>query len=133
MIEQKLTQYFKQFSRISPRGEFVARSKATVATLPQESPVRAAWIFRIKESLTTGSALALASFLLIALLGGISYVAKTSGQFASRASFNDGALAREAEQLTFQVELKEAQYFDESASQVVRALTKIANDNVTLP
>ncbi len=128
MIEQKLHNYFKHFTSITPRAEFASRSLAritTTAQMPATSPV---WFMRVKESLTTGGALAMASLLLLIVLGGISYVAKQSGQVVATASLGDAALMREASQLTFNVQLKDAQYFDESASQVARALDRISGN-----
>ncbi len=126
MIEQKLTTYFKRFTAIRPRGEFVAAIRMQVTAQPQ-LPAAENWLSRMKESLTTGSALALASLLLLIVLGSISYLSKQGGAIAATGSFNTDTLSREAAQLTFQVQLKDAEYFDESASQVVRALNSITD------
>lgn len=128
MIEQKLQNYFKHFTAITPRSEFLARSRSEVLKQPQLA-LAETWLSRMKESLTTGSALALASLLLFIVLGSISYLAtQTTGQVATAPSFNNDSLAKEAAQLSFQVQLKDAEYFDESASQVVRALDRVVNE-----
>jgi hypothetical protein len=129
MIEQKLQNYFKRFTAITPRSEFVMRSRMQVTSSGQ-LPIAETWLSRMKESLTTGSALALASLLLLIVLGSISYVSKQGGQMATTSSLSNDTLTREAAQLSFQVQLKDAEYFDESASQVVRALDSIANERV---
>ena len=127
MIEQKLQNYFKRFTTITPRAEFVARSREAVTGFAQLPRLQSNWIMRFKETLTTSGALALASFLLFAILGSISYVTKNTDQVATTA-FNNDALVREATQLSFQVQLKDAEYFDESASQVVQALDRISGN-----
>lgn len=129
MIEQKLQNYFKHFTAIKPSAEFASRSLAQItgtAQLPVAAPT---WIMRFKETLTTGGALALTSLLLLIVLGSISYVAKQGGRFAATNPLADDALVREASQLTFNVQLKDAQYFDESASQVARALDRLSGNN----
>ncbi len=125
MIEQKLTTYFKRYTAITPRQEFAARSRDLVTSLPQQ-PLARGFLFRVRETLTTGGALAMASFLLLVVLGGISYVSRQGAVATS--SFNNDTLVREATELSFSVELQEAEYFDESASQVVRALDRIVEE-----
>lgn len=130
MIEQKLTTYFKRYASITPRADFLTRSRAEATTRPQVARAQTShWLLRMKESATTGSALALASFLLLIIVGGVSYISKQGGQIVATGSFNNAALEREATQISFQVQLKDAEYFDESASQVVRALDNIANES----
>jgi len=128
MIEQKLTTYFKRFNSITPRVEFISQSRARVSFSEQLSPVRS-WQVKLVESLTTGSAVALASMLLLVVIGGASYVSKNTAQVASKSGLSDMALMDEAAQITFNVQLKDAEYFDESASQVVLALDRILADN----
>jgi len=127
MIEQKLTTYFKRYATITPRAEFLARSRMSISAQVQ-LPLAGTWFSSLRESVTTGSALALASFLLLLIVGGVSYISKQSGQLATTSSFNNDSLTKEAALLTFHVQLKDAEYFDESASQVVRALDQIANE-----
>ncbi len=133
MIEQKLSAYFAKYRSIHPDAGFAARSLSKITAASQESPVlHGSWVLRLKETMTASSALALASFLLLIVVGSISYVAKQSGQMArlNGADFTDETLAREAAQLSFQVELQAAEYFDESASQVVRALDRLSRDGM---
>lgn len=126
MIEQVLTKYFKRFHAVAPSAEFASRSREHILSLPQLPAQRHA-LARLREAITSGTALALASFLLLAVLGGISYVTKQSAGVASSA-LSDEALMREAAQLSFEVQLNDAEYFDESASQVVRALDRLSGD-----
>lgn len=130
MIEKKLTTYFHRLAPITPRAEFVLRSRAEVTRAPQELRTHS-WAFRLREAVTSGSALALASFLLLVVLGGVSYVAKHNGPVANSA-LNDASLAREAAQISFQVQIQDAEYFDESASQVVRALDRLSSEGADI-
>lgn len=127
MIEQKLHAYYKRFATISPRADFVARSRGSITHLAQE-PVASLWRTRIIDTLTASGALALASFLLLAIVAGISYATRSSGVLMARTGLNDAALTRETTDLAFKVQIKDAEYFDESASQVARALDTIVSD-----
>jgi hypothetical protein len=81
---------------------------------------------RVRETVTTGGALALASFLILAVVSGISYVSNQAGQIATASLNSNDSLAKEASQISFKVQIQDAEYFDESASQVVRALDRIS-------
>ncbi len=126
MTEQKLQNYFKRFTAITPSAEFASRSRAQVVSAAQMPAIRLTWIMRFKETLTTGSALALSSLLLLIVLGGISYVSKQGGLTGGAVALNAASLSREASALSFNVQLKDAQYFDESASQVARVLDELS-------
>ena len=91
MVEQKIQNYFKRFTAVAPSAEFASRPLAQITSLPQFPAVSPTWFMRIKETATTGSALALASLLLLIVLGGISYVAKQGGQLAANATPSDAS------------------------------------------
>ncbi len=129
MIEQKLQNYFKKYKAITPTADFAHRSLSQITCTVQLPAPTATWFMRFKETLTTGSAMALASLLLLILVGGISYVAKQSGQFATNISIGNDTLSREASLVTFNVQLENAQYFDESASQVARTLDRLSGNS----
>lgn len=130
-IEQKLTAYFARYRTLMPRAEFMAQSRLRATQNVQEPAQRPVFGARFFESLTAGSALALASLLLIIVLGGVSYLAKRGGQVAATTSLSNDSLVREATGLTFKVQIKDAEYFDQSAEQVVQALDKILSGQLT--
>lgn len=125
MIEQKLTTYFSRYKKLSPRAEFVMQSKLKITTEVQQLPAFS-WGRRLFESATTGGALALASFLLILILGSISYVNK-GGPVVASGDPETQALMREASTLVASVEIKEVDRFTESSIQVVSALDTLSN------
>jgi len=129
MLEQKLTTYFARYKSLSPRAEFLANSKTRILMTRQEQPaLRLTLAQRIRESLTVGSAVAMASLLLIVVLGGISYVGQHSAAVATKtaADTESIALLHEASQLTASVQIKEVDNFTQSAESVAVALDKLS-------
>jgi len=120
MIEQKLKTYFNRYSAISPRADFSSRSKSEIIKLPQ---IARSWHQKVFETLTAGGALALASMLILAVVGGVSYVSRDGN---AGGSLSNASLNVESKNLTFGIKLQEVKYFDETASQMVQALEYIA-------
>jgi hypothetical protein len=134
MIEQKLKTYYAQFQKLSPRAEFLFRSKVQITAATQGLPVRPSFKQRFIESITAGGALALASLFLVIIIGGISYISREAGSGAVATTATDpdsAALLREASQLTSSVHIGEVDRFSESAEQVVSALDQLSKETVT--
>lgn len=129
MIEQKLTTYFSKYKQLSPRAEFLASSKSRIAASSQFIPAFS-WRKRVMESLTAGGALALASLMLVVVLGGLSYASRQAGVVATGGTRNAEAeiLLKEASALTSAVHIGEVEQFNESSEQVVMALNQIAQE-----
>lgn len=128
-IEQKIQKYFDVMKRRVPGADFLMRSKATILISAQESPAPVGFRAKILESLTAGSALALASLLLLVVLGSISYVGtQTAATLATTATHDADAeaLLREASQLVSSVQIKEVDQFLESSEQMVSALNALS-------
>ncbi len=128
MLEQKLTTYFARFKSLTPSAEFVAKSKTSIVFSKQESPVTMNLWRSVRESFTSAGALALASLLLVVVVGGISYVGKNAGSVATSAGNDPEAVAllHEASQLTASVQIKEVDRFTQSAESVAVALDKLS-------
>ena len=117
---------FNEIKNVQPTAEFVARSKATICRAPQiEARVPGRFWERVKLS----SALAFASVLVLIGFGSINYLSNNSAPVLG--SFNNNNLLTEASSLNFQLQIKEATYFTESAETVALALDEIAKDNQT--
>lgn len=128
-IEQKIQKYFDVMKRHVPGADFLMRSKATILISAQEPPAPAGFRAKVLESLTAGSALALASLLLLVVLGSISYVGtQTAATLATTATHDADAeaLLREASQLVSSVQIKEVDQFLESSEQMVSALNALS-------
>ncbi len=129
MLEQKLTTYFARYKSLTPRAEFLAQSKLRIAMSKQEQPaVRMTLRARLAQSLTLSGALALASVLLVVVLGGVSYLSKRTGGVATTAAVDAEAIAllHEASQLTSSVQIKEVDRFTQSSESVAVALDKLS-------
>jgi hypothetical protein len=125
MIEKKLTTYFARYKKLMPSAEFLHRSKTTIAFAKQEAVGFGGLRSRIVESLTASGALALASLLLLVVLGSISYIGSKTGATLVQNSTTDAettALLKEASLLVSSVQLKEVDSFAESSEQMVSAL-----------
>ncbi len=130
MIETKLEKYLQSINRATLRADFVPQSLARIISMPQEA-ARQTLRERLWESVTTGSALALSSLLLVIVLGGISYLShRSAGTVAVSGGLSDDQLVREASQFTFQVQIHEAQLFDESAQKVALILDTLTKDSM---
>lgn len=127
MTEEFLKKLVSPLKRVEPTSEFMARSKARIMLTKQEAPK-----FKLRlnffESLTFTGAIGLASILLLAGIGSLSYIASDSSNLADN-SLNNAVLISEAESANFQLQIKEITYFDESAKQVALVLEKIAEPN----
>lgn len=128
-IEEKIQKYFTVVKRRMPSVEFLTRSKATILIARQESPVPTGLRAKIVESLTASSALAMASILLLVVLGSISYVGTQTAATLATNTVQDPdaeALLREASQLVSSVQIKEVDQFLESSEQMVSALNLLS-------
>ena len=128
-IEQKIQKYFDVMKQRVPGADFLTRSKATILVSAQESATPVGFRAKILESLTAGSALALASILLLVVLGSVSYIGtQTAATLATNNSHDADAeaLLREASQLVSSVQIKEVDQFLESSEQMVSALNALS-------
>jgi len=120
-MEEKILQILKRGKGLSPDSDFKKRSYELILSLPQK-PKTIFTFFKteIRENLTFGLSLSLASVLLIIIFG---------GSFWNNPSQNNAAASREvvaeAERINFDIHLREARYFTESAEEVAAILDKI--------
>jgi len=111
--------------RITPDAGFCARSKAQIIARSQEEKlVRVNWAVALFAHKSARFVVGFASIVLLTTVGVSSYVASNTRSLAS--SFNNKALAQEADLLDVQIHIKEAVYYDESAEQIALALEEIA-------
>ncbi|PIR87831.1 MAG: hypothetical protein COU10_02505 [Candidatus Harrisonbacteria bacterium CG10_big_fil_rev_8_21_14_0_10_45_28] len=123
MENKKFQNLIALIAKITPDSGFFARSKSEILSTPQ-SARGFSFPIRIFEGITPRTAFAFASIFLVVIISGASYLSSSSSQLAS--SLNDTALVKEATQATFEIQIAEAAYFDESADKVALALDKIA-------
>ena len=132
MIDQKLTTYFSRFKNLAPRSEFISSSKTQIISEAQESRGLFVWRSRFFESITVGGALAMASLLIMLVIGGVSFLTEKTGSVATTSSDPDAqALLHEASRLASSVQIKEVDRFTESAEQVVSALDALSRQTRT--
>ena len=116
-INKKLEDIFEGAKSIRPEASFVARSKSMLFSAPARTSIWEIIRRGITEPLTFGVTLALASVLLLFLFGGVA--PWSAGDQKNR------ELLSEAEQLNFQIQLNEAQYYTESADEVAAYLGEL--------
>ena len=104
---------------IQPDAGFVLRAKNTVSALPQFK--KTAWM-HICESMYYSLALGLGSLLLITLVGQLSYMGLFNSSPVIIGSLQTKALGNEEALTNFELQIAEAQYFEDTATAVASAL-----------
>ena len=132
MNDNHLFTLLKQFKALTPSQDFLARSKQMIFAREQHLTPREAVPAclsgrqaRLFEGAKFVGALVLASFLLFVVLGTLSHIQTLTPSLAN--ALNKDALQKEATSLEFQMRIKEATYYTETAEQVAIALDKIAD------
>ncbi|MDO8516443.1 MAG: hypothetical protein Q7S28_04275 [bacterium] len=103
----KLLTLLKQLHTIEPDKEYVARSRAHILATPR-SPRRALLIEILMHSIESGSAIALAGLVLVAVVGGVSLMNQVSPLGLS--SLDPAGLKAEADAVDIQIQLTDLNY-----------------------
>ncbi len=122
-IEQKILSLLKDACSIRPSEEFRARSRERILSAAQTPSLFHSIRRELAENLTFGLALGMASIMLLVIFGGFTYWDRLFPGVSPTLSAQD--LMREAENLDFKIQLKEAKYLDTSAQQIGALLTEI--------
>jgi hypothetical protein len=128
-MNKNLLTFFKSAKTLSPRQEFLSVSKQIIINTQQQQPMFAVTRIRLFNSLKFSAALAFASFLLFALLNGSS---SFSGGGSTALINSKDQLLGEANLTNFQLQIKEAAYYAQTADQVAVALDEISNSATPL-
>ena len=127
-MEDKILKILKQARHIEPRAEFQERSRRLIfLARRQRINIASAFINELRENFKFALALTLATFLLFTIIGGKLPLSKIFSGDAT--AFNGKELLREVENLNFQIQLGEAQYFSESAREIAAILGEIRNSD----
>lgn len=114
-LETKL----RALQHIKPDADFVLRAKHTVIALPQLK--KGAWM-HMQESIYYSLALGLGSLLLVTLVGQLSYTSLWGSSPVVIGSLQTKALVNEQALVSFELQIAEAQYFEDTATAVASAL-----------
>ncbi|PIR86758.1 MAG: hypothetical protein COU11_04605 [Candidatus Harrisonbacteria bacterium CG10_big_fil_rev_8_21_14_0_10_49_15] len=127
-MNKKFTTVTNLLRSLEPSREFMVRSKQMILSTAQEPLRRLPFRLpvRLPEGVTIQTAFAFASVILVVLAGGVTYFNTSSGQLAQ--SFNDDTLMQEVRTASFEIQIAEAQYYDQSATAVALALEKISGE-----
>lgn len=117
--EKELTPFFAPLRTVEPDAAFGARSRRLILALPGATR-RASPFTLFSRRLVVGTAVGILGFGLFLL---VAILAPNNQESALR---NEKKLLSEARMLEFQIELKEAQYFEESAEAVSVALETLS-------
>ena len=126
-FEEKILTVLKEGCSVQPGEEFKERSRATILAAHQTPSMFHTFRRELIEHLTFSMALGMASITLLIIFGGFSYW-DTLFPGASP-SLSSQELTREAENLDFKIELKEAKYLNTSAQQIGALLNEIDEDS----
>lgn len=120
-----LIQKIKELKNIVPDATFFARSHNLITLTPQVRAMKA----HLWESFRYGLALSLGSILLIIGLGGFSYLKLNKLSPFIIGGLNTKSLAAEAGRANFDLELAEAQYFEDSSRVITVALNAVSGNS----
>ena len=126
-MEDQIKHILSPLKALTPDEAFLARSRQFILTLPQDFAPETSRN-RFFEGVRFGVALTFAALLFIVALGGVSYLGTSSPSVAN--SLNTTTLSTEAQDAStdFLVQIKEANYFSDSASRVASALEEISEN-----
>jgi|SRR3989344_3821076 len=124
-MEELIIQTLKKCRSIEPTAEFKDRSRALILSHPRKRPSLLAVLRREAiENVKFTLALSLTAILLVAVFGGIASWERIfpNGPWQERQN-----LLTEMETANFEIELREAEYFTESAKEIATLLGEIKN------
>ena len=124
MINQKFEKVISLLRSVEPDRDFVARSKRLILATAQEPRQRFSLSFL--EGVTVQTAFAYASIIMVMFVGGVTYLKSTPAHLSQ--SLNDDVLVQEVRSASFEIQIAEARYYDESADAVALALEKLAGE-----
>lgn len=123
---ETLFQKIKELRNIVPDAAFLARSHDIISRTPQLKAVKA----HLWESFRYGLALSLGSILLIIGLGGFSYLKLNKLSPFIIGGLNTKSLAAEAAKANFDLEIAQAQYFEDSSRAITVALNAVSGNTL---
>jgi hypothetical protein len=123
---ETLFQKIRELKNIVPDAAFFARSHDVISRAPQLKAVKA----HLWESFRYGLALSLGSILLIIGLGGFSYLKLNKLSPFIIGGLNTKSLAAEADRANFDLELAQAQYFEDSSNAITVALNAVSGNSL---
>lgn len=125
-MEEKLVKILKAGRSIEPTQEFRLRSENSILASRQNRTNFFATIkSELLENFKFSLALSLASILILVIFGSFSYWKSNSAQETANLNLNGQELLTEIQALDFQIQLGEAQYFNESALEIAALLKEI--------
>ena len=128
MNEEQIVKILKTFSRIKPSEDFIRRSRPLILAVPQKP--RLSDFKSILRGFWLTPALVTVAVMLLLVVGSLSYYKINDN---SSVALDNEDLLIEAGDLSLDIHLKEAQYFDESIKEVAAVLEKVTHDKNGLP
>lgn len=116
---EQLKSKLATLKNIQPDADFVLRTRMTATALPQFK--KNIWL-HIRQSIYYSLALGLSALLLVTLIGRMSYIHLFDSSPMIIGSLQTKALMSEADLTNFEIQLADAQYFEDTANAVATAL-----------
>ncbi len=112
---------------IEPNKEFKERSRALILNSPQ-SGISIGIFNRLLNSAQFSAAFSLAAIFIFLIIGGLSMLSQRILSPALLSSLDPENLTEEAASLDFQIQLSQAEYYEESAEKVEIALNETSGE-----
>ncbi|MDI6734250.1 MAG: hypothetical protein QMD50_02010 [Patescibacteria group bacterium] len=128
-MTEKNLQILKNLKSIKPDRGYAERSKMLILATPQNSREKVSYFNNFFELLRFSVALGLGSFLIIGLLGGISYINKNFSPLGLE-GLNQKSLSVEAEDInhSIQITMEEIKYLDQTNQKVIRTMNEVSKN-----
>jgi hypothetical protein len=132
-MENKLIKILKSLGNIIvPDEEFKKRSRRLILAIEKQSHHIQSVKTRFWESLKFSGALAMATFLIFVIFGGLAVFKIKNLSPAVLTSFNEDNLLTESEEVDFQIELREIRYYERSAQEVAALFDEVLETDDSL-
>lgn len=137
MNELDIIKTLEKLRGINPNPEYSENSRMQILVMPQHEAPGTKWLtFRNAiEVFRLSTAVGIAGFLLVSLLGGVSYLNNTFSPFALD-GLNQNSLKTEAAGIdnSIEVTLKQISYLDQSNKAAIKTITQVStNKSVFTP
>ena len=131
MIENDIIKILKGLNSINPGKEYSENSRMVILASPQKEAEKTRW-FSLKHAIEIfrlSTAVGVISFLLLVLMGGVSYINNTFSPLALD-GLNQNSLTTEAAGIdnSIQITLSEIKYLDQSNKKAIKTIDQVSQN-----
>src|SRR3989338_4632671 len=121
-METQMEQLLKKFNTLEPNRGFKERSRSFILNSPQKGDLRAGAFRQFFNIAQFSAAFGLVAIFIFLILGGLSFINKKLISPSLLSGLDSQNLEKEVKNLDIQIQLSQAQYYEDSAEAVEVAL-----------